>query len=407
MEEGQRSHGQDSMGSARSMQPLQEKFDYVKSFFAAEIHENSVMDYDTRDLVSWKTLAQVKDTIWSSVALWNIVKRLTVVAFIVAFLMVLQPEPEAVVNLNFVQLADTLKVFVTFLLSFFMSSSIKRWSSCVDGFLILFNSTRNMNMQFHALGVNDTDRKHCARFGVISALFLEHELKLRGIKDPIQKDKARNDIVHDLRQSTEITDGEAETLLKVSDRAGLVWIWVASLLGRLAQDGDIPPMASPTYGRMIVLAQVANDGIRKVRVSVAVQSPFVYVHTLAFLVHINNIFCAIAFGCCLGTGIASLLAKNDIHVWGKPQSLTPKRPEDVGTVNDDLQAICMSFITCMVFPVLLQAFLQISLLLAQPFDSVSAIPTQALIRQLRKDLSDQDIVANEPTSWEKPCFKKK
>merc|ERR1719321_2260004 len=109
-----------------------------------------------------------------------------------------------------------------------------------------------------------------------------------------------------------------QTMQKVSDRAGLCWVWVASLLGRLAQDGDIPPMASPTYGRLITLAQVVNDGIRKVRVSVAVQSPFVYVHTLAMLVHINNIFCAISFGSVLGTGIASIFARFGIRLspWG-------------------------------------------------------------------------------------------
>merc|ERR1719321_918051 len=106
-----------------------------------------------------------------------------------------------------------------------------------------------------------------------------------------------------------------QTMQKVSDRAGLCWVWVASLLGRLAQDGDIPPMASPTYGRLITLAQVAQEGIRKVRVSVAVQSPFVYVHTLVFLVHVNNIFCAVAFGCVLGTGIAAICARNNIYIW--------------------------------------------------------------------------------------------
>jgi len=80
-----------------------------------------------------------------------------------------------------------------------------------------------------------------------------------------------------------------------------MWVWVGSLIGRMALDGDVPPMPSPTYGRIMNLAQAAQGGLRQVRTSIVVQMPFVYVHTLACLVHLNCILLAMTMGLALGT----------------------------------------------------------------------------------------------------------
>merc|ERR1719491_1361050 len=66
--------------------------------------------------------------------------------------------------------------------------------------------------------------------------------------------------------------------------SGNMWMWVATLVGRMAQDGEIPPMASPTYGRIMNLCQNAHAGIRTVKSSINVQAPFAYAHTLAVIV---------------------------------------------------------------------------------------------------------------------------
>lgn len=41
------------------------------------------------------------------------------------------------------------------------------------------------------------------------------------------------------------------------DPAQTLWVWITSLLTRMAADGEIPPMASPTYGRVITMAEQA------------------------------------------------------------------------------------------------------------------------------------------------------
>merc|ERR1719359_2510134 len=91
-----------------------------------------------------------------------------------------------------------------------------------------------------------------------------------------------------------------------------MWIWVASLVGRLAQDGWLPPMQSPTYGFIMSLVQDAHLAIRSVRQSILVQAPFIYVHMLASLVHVNNIANAVSFGIVLGSTIGSSLQYNKV-----------------------------------------------------------------------------------------------
>ena len=60
----------------------------------------------------------------------------------------------------------------------------------------------------------------------------------------------------------------------IVDPAQTLWVWITSLLTRLAADGEIPPMASPTYGRVITMAEQAYQGIRAVRASIRVQPPY-------------------------------------------------------------------------------------------------------------------------------------
>merc|ERR1740117_2665868 len=90
-------------------------------------------------------------------------------------------------------------------------------------------------------------------------------------------------------------------------------MWVTSLVGRMAQDGSIPPMPSPTYGRIMGLAQSAHGGIRQVRSCTNVQAPYIYVHMLAVVVHINNLLNAISFGLILGTSWGTSLAYVNMH----------------------------------------------------------------------------------------------
>ena len=65
--------------------------------------------------------------------------------------------------------------------------------------------------------------------------------------------------------SVVITAAAADTIIRklqdVQDPCPHLWLWIASFMGRLASDGEIPPMASPTYGRIVALANDAQNAL--------------------------------------------------------------------------------------------------------------------------------------------------
>merc|ERR1719456_1786526 len=113
---------------------------------------------------------------------------------------------------------------------------------------------------------------------------------------------------------------DADVLADVHEHAALMWVWVVSLISRAAQDQQVPHMGSPTYGRLVMLANSAEEAIRQVVVASKVQLPFVYVHTLALLVHTNNLLCAIGF-----------------HIYSHNQAQGPQQ----GSIAQDVQSISM------------------------------------------------------------------
>merc|ERR1740121_199542 len=111
------------------------------------------------------------------------------------------------------------------------------------------------------------------RYGVLSARMLAEELHTKAIPNYSQEDvdEMWKRISSESGHHSSVTEEELNTLKYVADPSGTIWTWVSIMLGRMAQDGEIPPMASPTYGRMMNLAQAGHGGVRLVRSSVNVQ----------------------------------------------------------------------------------------------------------------------------------------
>lgn len=138
-----------------------------------------------------------------------------------------------------------------------------RWTSCVESFLGLFEAIRALQMQLHALGVSIAKIDRPVRYGLLSAWLLDHTMRedrkagLRPeIWDRIQE--LKDPLLH-------VTESELEDLKKMADPAIQIWVWVASFLGSLAQEGEIPPMASPIYGRLLQIVKSAQDSMKQIR----------------------------------------------------------------------------------------------------------------------------------------------
>merc|ERR1719401_3217228 len=141
--------------------------------------------------------------------------------------------------------------------------------------------------------------------------------------------------------------------------------------------------------------------MRQVRISMETKLPYLYVHAVAVVVHLNNILCAVSFGLTLGSCVASVLVQIDPalrvhHPWPEPQH----------HIDLDFQFVLIQFFQCIVAPILYQSFLEIGISITAPFScEVAAIPVERFCSKLEEDLLDGNRVANNPPGWKRPSYK--
>jgi len=161
-------------------------------------------------------------------------------------------------------------------------------------------------------------------------------------------------------------------------------------------------MPSPTFGSLVADCQTAQDSLRSVENEVSVQTPFIYVHTLAIVVHCNNILAAITFGLTLGASLGVVLAQGGVHWYVVTVEHTSEKP-----LAKVIENIIISVITCFVGPLLFQAFLLIGFSISAPFQmSEASIPTDTLLDRLENTLLEgSEVARNLPGGWEPPSFR--
>jgi len=369
------------------------------------------MTYHTTFLKGWQVFYVLSNTIWVQRALWQMMGRLFLVTLIVGFgSFFFMPDASHIDASRFREITAVLNIFLGLMLSFFLRDSVARWGKCVDGFLGLFNAIRNLAMQFHALGVEQERANTCVRYGVTSAVILINELKCMGLS--VAESKAAEQALwlrlRSLPQTREnqffsVSEKEQMLLKGTNDTPGQLWTWIGSLIGRMAMDGEVPPMASPTYGRIINLCQIAQDQIRVIRAAMFVKTPFLYVHTLASLVHVTNFLFAVALGLVLGTSLEGI--QKYYQSYWYPEGFVDtklKRPAEEG------QTIIIELLKCVLAPMLYQAFFMLGCSVSCPFANAdSSIPVNRMLAHLRDDLLDAEVLANSPPHWEAPAFKKR
>merc|ERR1719443_864169 len=159
------------------------------------------------------------------------------------------------------------------------------------------------------------------------------------------------------------------------------------------------------------LTQSAQDGIRTVKTSVGVQIPFIYTHMLATLVLLNNILCATTFGLTMGASLGAIFSHYGLRsplYWGIPAEKATQTP------GQAMQAMVVSMFACLTAPLMYQAFLQISLALAQPFaidgkqtnHGEAAVPSEHWMHEMIVDLQAMEMLSQTTPGWEPPNWKK-
>jgi len=353
------------------------------------------MVYRASILGTWETFHHILDeTIWGSPKLWKMMRDLLILTSAVAVMpMMLIADPAELRPSKLTRVSQFLNVVVGLLLGFFLTSSINRWYSCVDGFLTLLDSVRNLQMQFIALGVPEEESGRILRHAFASASLLHQQLLFdnRKLCDDFNAQEEERKMWQALSSkpafmchqhpTTLLEKEEVEVLKPTRDPPSVIWTWIAALIGRLSADGWIPAMPTPTYGRIMNICQEAHGGIRQVRASICVQTPWNYAHSLAALVHINNALNAIVLGLVAGIAAATHLQRNRlINYYGTAHL------EDV---QMDIENVVITCFYCTVGPIVYQILLLIAISLAQPFAGDDAkIPLDRLLNQLEEDICD-------------------
>jgi len=368
--------------------------------------QEDVMTYRTQSLSSVVALFISHGTVWRRPALLRMGGALFLLSLVAAlFVLFLVSDPAALKVSKFAKISGFLNVFVGLLLGFFMSSSMTRWYNGATGFLELFDAVRHLQMSLYSLGVSERKTDEVLRYGVLSGWLLALEMQLQHLPEE-DTVVVTEEVWKGLSEGRESDDfygvmrpEEAVTLRSVADPAGVIWVWIALALGRLAQDGDIPPMASPVYARMMSLQQEGFNGIRSVRSSITIQPPFIYVQMLASLVHVNNFINAISFGMTWGSSLGTSLQYLRQVDFSHHATLTE--------VLADMQNLVVSFFLSACGPFIYLALFEVSIAIAQPFGSKDGeIPIGRLISQLTQDLYDgKRMLRGLPEVWPKPSFK--
>jgi len=106
--------------------------------------------YKASNLGTWRAFLYVAGTIWTKRTFWQNQACLMLIATGSAFVSwFLCPYVKQGMLSQFDAVAKLFAVLVTFLLGYFLKSSVDRWSRTVDGFLLLGNSVRNLMVQMH------------------------------------------------------------------------------------------------------------------------------------------------------------------------------------------------------------------------------------------------------------------
>lgn len=361
-----------------------------------------VMTYETAGMATWDVFSAYTVTIFGkSKSLWRSVWRLLLLAAAVAVCEALiVSNISAWSPVRFSDVALVLHIFGALLLAVFLATSVGRWYSRVGGFLDLMNVIRSMQLELHALGVEQDRCDLACRYGVLSVWGLVYEMRRKAVhsQGTAEESDALSRMLAEFesRPSTlsQLLPNERRLLEGVDNFPGLMWVWVGSLLGRMAQDGEIPHMGSAAYSRLVELVQEAQGGMRLVRDSATIQLHLAYMHAVSAVVHLNNIFSAVSLGLALGACAGNVLSP--------PAPLLPGLRADAEV---EAMAAVVMLLRCLLLPLAFLASLEVGLSLNQPFTSEhGTIPVERFLCRLEGDLQDCSRIVAAPPSWQKPKF---
>jgi hypothetical protein len=213
--------------------------------------------------------------------------------------------------------------------------------------------------------------------------------------------------------------GTAEGIMS---RTRAVWSFIGEMLAHVSEltGKTLPP---PVETRLIGICQDCIGSIEDLKMNITVQTPFMYAHLLAFLVHVNNFVLSATCGICIGSALnETRLRSEQLNELNHGRSREQRQEADYGDsmsgggldamdmlflargpggeINDDarvafltrqfyeaIQITWIKILMVLLGPILHVAFLHIAHLLCYPFgNEPHHLPLETLIARLHSEL---------------------
>jgi len=339
------------------------------------VKDETVTTYDPESLTGWRAIFTLSGTIFSVRAMWQIIGiELFVMSFIALCLFRYVKDPHAYQTETMSIVVKTISVLIGFMLGLFLSSSLDRWWDTVKSVQMLFGVIKKLIMLASSLEIRDDQRATLARRGVLSVRMLETELT----RPTDEMFKKRFD---ELQEMGKITSEERMILEKtpLDQRSFFTWVLISNYLKQFHNLMD--PIS---YDRIVTLVLDGLSAVSNLRTLLHFQFPFIYMHMLAFMVHMANFLTAIGTGVTLGLLFARTRAEN----FRKSDEKLVSLPDPSAVMNEVLFFLVQAFFY--------QAFLSIGAALSFPVATENSkqayrLPFEPMVQALDRQL----VIMNE------------
>jgi len=339
------------------------------------VKDETVTTYDPDSLTGWRAIFTLSGTIFSVRSMWQIIgMELAVMSFIALCLFRYVKDPHAYQTETMSIVVKTISVLIGFMLGLFLSSSLDRWWDTVKSVQSLFGIIKKLIMLASSLEIRDDQRATLARRGVLSVRMLETELT----RPTDEMFKKRFD---ELQEMGKITSEERSVLEKtpLDQRSFFTWVLISNYMKQFHNLMD--PIS---YDRIVTLVLDGLSAVSSLRTLLHFQFPFIYMHMLAFMVHMANFLTAIGTGVTLGLLFARTRASDFRNTDKKLVGL----PDPSAIVNEVLFFLVQAFFY--------QAFLSIGAALSFPVATENSkqayrLPFEPMVQALDRQL----VIMNE------------
>jgi len=348
--------------------------------------DNVVIKYDPVKLTGLSTLTLVEGTIFTQWAMWYVL----IIAFgttgIIAFAIVrlidhydhINPQDFSTQTISSV--ISSVSVAMAFLLGLYINNAMARWWDIIKQFERLFGSTKKLIQLLVHLDAPASVREEAAKRCVLSIECLRFEKIVEKLGGEAKSHWAEK--FDALMTDSMMTIEERRALEQVDEHERSVFCWglVAKTLKQLQ------PKLGNMYRDVFRLVQEGTAAVSGIKSTAAFQFPYLYVHMLAWLVHLVNLLTAV----CAGITIGIVIARARMSSKDKDGN---REPVDASSIFKE----CL-FLFIQVF--LYQAFLGIGAALSFPVvprghGAMYRLPLQEMILALRKTLHSMNKLADD------------